>query len=331
MIWWRTSAAARFYWRPDGKPAAAPDVTVAGAGTKTLAPLRAAATVTAVSADRMTLTLSASLAASSRGLVGSEGVCILDMGADGVHEVVVDYFATGTTVVLSTPLPGVSSTAAGTLDWNVWYADFTAGEVGAAVNRGALWSVPWTRDLGTDHPGEPDHDSGVLHIVHRPPHTGLDDRRLLAHVPGLRQRTPTGASGWADVRDIGFEMLVERLRETVLTTAQHVDQLDCTQFARCHALYAASVVLDGQAAGGFGGGDGETWRERADKCVDAKATNLLWLDADDDGAVDSGETGAAGGTLADFTRSLWTSDSTNFDSTEWTVASGVRRGVRDDR
>ena len=185
--------------------------------------------------------------------------------------------------------------------------------------------------LGTDHPGEPDHDSGVLHIVHRPPHTGLDDRRLLAHVPGLRQRTPTGASGWADVRDIGFEMLVERLRETVLTTAQHVDQLDCTQFARCHALYAASVVLDGQAAGGFGGGDGETWRERADKCVDAKATNLLWLDADDDGAVDSGETGAAGGTLADFTRSLWTSDSTNFDSTEWTVASGVRRGVRDDR
>lgn len=330
MIWWRAGAAARFYWRPDGKPASAPDVTVAGAATVTLAPVRAAATVSSVSSDRTTLTLSASLAASSRGLVGTEGVCILDLGADGVHEVVVDYFTAGNQVVLSTPLPPVSSSASGTLDWNVWYADFTAGQVGASVRRKVLWSIPWTRDLGTDHPGEPDHDSGLLDIVHRPPHTGLDDRRLLAHVPALRQRTPTGANGWSDVRDIGMEMLVERLREMVLTSTQYVDQLDVTQFARCHALYAASVVLDGQAVG-YGQQDGETWRERADKCVDSKANNLLWLDADDDGAVDDGETGASGETLADFTRTLWTDDTTNFAAADWTVASGRRRSVLDDR
>ena len=328
--WWQTGAAARFFWTPDGVPASAPDVAVTGVATKALAPLRAAATVDSVSADGVVLTLSASLAASSRGLVSRAGSAVLDLGADGVHIVRVQRFATATTVVLDAPLPPVSSTASGSLDWNVWYADFTSGEVGAAVARNTLWRIEWTRDLGADHPGEPMTDSGLIDIVKRPFGTGLTDAKLLAHVPAFRSAMPSGQSDWSEARGIGLEMLCERLAETVLPATAHVDQLDGRQFARCHALYTAAVVLGGMRGAGYDR-DEQTWIERADACVDAKKSRLTWLDLDDDGVVDDGETAGAGATLGDFTRTLWTHDTANFVASEWTTALGTRRAVDGDR
>ncbi|MCA9557066.1 MAG: hypothetical protein KC583_00770, partial [Myxococcales bacterium] len=77
--------------------------------------------------------------------------------------------------------------------------------------------------------------------------------------------------------------------------------------------------------------DEQTWIERADACVDAKKSRLTWLDLDDDGVVDDGETAGAGATLGDFTRTLWTHDTANFVASEWTTALGTRRAVDGDR
>ncbi len=327
---WRVGAAARFFWTPDGVPSSAPDVVVAGVATKTLAPLRTAATVDGVSAGGDVLTLSASLSASSRGLVARAGTAVLDLGADGVHVVRIARFASATTVVLDVPLPPVSSAAAGSLDWNVWYADFTSGEVGAAVNRNVAWRIDWTRDLGADHPGEPATDSGLIDIVRRPFDTGLTDAKLYAHVPSLRSALPSGQSDWSEARAVGLEMLTERLLEGVLPASNYVDQLDGRQFSRCHALYTAAVALAGSRAAGYDR-DEKTWLERADQCVDAKKGRLTWLDADDDGVVDDNEAGGAAASVDNLTRTLWADDSANYSAEDWTVAGGTRRSVGGDR
>jgi len=328
---YKTSRAARFFWRPDGLPASAPDVVITGVGTHTLAPLRVAATVSSVSADGTTLTLSASLAATSRGLVGEGGTAVLDLGADGVHHVRLSHFATGTTVVLAEPLPPVSATAAGALDWNTWYADVGAGDVPAVATRNVLWSVTWSRDLGADAQPEPSYDDGFVDFVPRPFRTGLTDEDVYRVAPMLRGRLPAGWSSLEGWRDVALCELTEIIEAELLDSTQYVDMLLGEQFIRCHALLTAAVVADGLGLAGTARPDPD-WRTLATECIARAGGNLRWLDADGDGVVDAGETGADART-PDALRSRWTTDST-YDSTlydEDATGNGRRFTTRDDR
>lgn len=306
--------AARFFWRPSGRPAAAPSV-VFGAPineTKVLAPLRAAATVASIAADLRTVTLNPGVGAASRGLVGEEGGAWLDLGQGGQFPVRVATFTSSTVLVLAEALTNRPGTTAGTLHWLTYYADLTDEEVGDTVARRVPWSVRWTADEGEDHPGEPRHDKGLLDIVTTPFSTGVTHETLLDLVPLLASQVPSRQRSWEAQVLMALREMVGWLEE-VLPRGRFLDQLDGTQFEMAHALLTAHRVVQGHRSVGYS-------RPEVDFLTDAKAEfkqqakRLRWLDANSDGLVDAGETDiGAGGVHQAAPAALWTE--TDFDDT----------------
>lgn len=299
--------AARFFWRPDGLPAAAPDVVFGSpiSTSKTLAKLRTDGTVASVGADLITVTLSVGIGASSRGLIGQEGMAFLDLGQAGLFPVRVAAFDSATVVRLSTRLPyAPGAGAAGSLIWNIWYADLDADEVGATVARRVPWSIRWTQSEGADHPGEPRHDRGLVDVVSVPFSTGVTDEDLLTLVPLLAQMVPPGQRSHAPQIAMAGRELVGWLEEA-LPADRFLDMVDGSQFELTHALLAAHYVLNGHRSVGYGRPDVDFRRDAAVE-FNRQVKRIRWLDVDSDGVVDTGETDVGLGSAAPTPSAYWT-------------------------
>lgn len=308
--------AARFFWAPDAMPSAAPDVAFGSpiSTTKTLAKLRADGAVASIGADLMTVTLSAGIGGSSRGLVGQEGAAFLDLGQAGLFPVRIAAFDSATVVRLAEPLPYAPGTgASGTLAWNVWYADLNADEVGDAVARRIAWSIRWTETEGADHPGRLRHDRGLVDVVTVPFSTGVTNETLLALVPLLSRLVPGRQRSWMPQIDLALAELVGWLEE-LLPPARFVDMLDGTQFKLVHAQLAAHYIIRGHQSVGYS-------RPDVDFLADARAEfsrhakRLRWLDADGDGVVDDGETDGSGLPAPGTPTALWLED--DYEATDF--------------
>jgi len=291
---WQKSRPQQFTFQPDGLPdvtAGAPSV-VMGAPislTRALTQYRADATVLSIGNDRQTLTLSAAIGGSTRGLIGHNGVSWLDLDQYGQFPVKVATFTSATTVRLAEPLPHDPGPGAGTLSWNLWYADFIAGEVGAAVARAVPWSVTWTQDQGADAPTRERMSDGLIAIVTRVFDTGLTHETLLHHLPYSAEQVPDRQSSFQPQIDLGLTRLKRWISARLRAAGNFVDQVAGEQFAEVHALLTEHFIIKAQILVGYTreGNPIDEAKDEFEVCM----SDICWVDANGDGVVDDGETG----------------------------------------
>lgn len=289
----------RFYWQPKiGKPTGGVSLSVAGLGIagKALTPLLASKTITAVDGDLRTLTLSAPAAASIGG-TGRMGEVFVDLGIAGRYRAHVEAFVGDSTIRLATALPlaeGVAPDAGSStmsISWLTYFVDLTAEDVGAVVARRQRWSISWTRDLGSVN-DEPTVDRGLLDVVMQIPDTGLTHGLLLegaAHLAGL---VPSGQESYEPQIRAGLGKLIRWVKRR-LEPGQYVDQVDFGQYIGVHRHLVLANLAEDKALSGFGGLETATYHNEQAREGFKDLPAIEWIDTDDDGVVDSGETDVA--------------------------------------
>lgn len=301
-----TGMAHRFRWgASDGVVSSDPTLTVTwptGALTYTLDLAREPDTVTAISTDRRTLTLTWGGSGTPVILASPDSPASASLYGVGTVEAsvrVVRLVTTGAlsgTVELAEPLPHPVAVSASTLTlhWHERSALIPSIDVGATPARNVRWSVDYaayTQGIATEHR----RDRDVLHIVAMVFATGLSDADVLAAFPDLRSR-PMGQGSWRAQRDAAHDDLVLLVRQRIAPRVE--DVLPGAQFRRAHAYLTAAAIVDGASSGGADRSElAAYYRARAVETVDAVLALVDWADLDGDGVVDTGETatGAATG------------------------------------
>ena len=287
--------AGRFYWRPAaGLPTGDVLLTVSGLSLAdvAMAPLLTSKTVTAVASDLRTLTLSGDADASIGG-TGRLGVVFVDLGIAGRYQARVEAFVGADTVRLVSPLPlaeGVavdSGAGAMSIHWLTYFVDLTAEQVGSGVLRSQQWSVAWTRDGGSIA-DQPDSDSGLLDIVRRRPSTGLTHFGLVEGAPHLQSLVPPGQESYAPQIERALAQLEGWVRR-LLPLGRYPDQVDFGQWIETHQFLTLALLASDASVAGFGTiSKAADLRAQAREAFDDQPV-IRWIDADDDGVRDSGE------------------------------------------
>ena len=288
-------SAGRFYWRPaSGLPTGAVTLNVPGLGiaAEAMAPLLTSKTVTAVASDLRTLTLSAGADASIGG-TGEFGDVFVDLGIAGRYRAKVEAFVGASTIRLANALPLAEGVApdpgAGTMSihWVTYFVDLTADDVGATVSRGNRWAVSWTRDNGSVA-NSPDSDSGLLDVVMQRPSTGLTHSGLVEGAPQLQSLVPPGQESFDPQIRRAMGQLEGWVRRR-MAIGQHVDQVNFGQWIEAHQNLVLALLADDASVAGFGTRETALYHRKLAREIFEDHPTLRWLDADDDGAVESGE------------------------------------------
>lgn len=309
-----TSTAHRFRWWPptDGVVASDPTLTVswpAGSQAYTLALARESDTVTAISADRRTLSVTWGASGSPTVLASPDepaaaqlvGVGVVDTPVRVVRTAQNSSSGTGT-VDLADPLPHPVLVSSLVLHWHERSVVISSAHVPAVTTDGVRWSVPYTASLGgiTVAYGR---DMGVLRVVAMPFATGLTDARLLGLLPDLRTR-PTGQSSWASQREAALDDLVVRIRSRIAPRIE--DVLPGRDYELPHAYLTGALIAEAQGRADAA----DRLRALAEEDIARRLALVDWMDLDRDGVVDAGETDTgASGSLASGIGSTLTSTS----------------------
>ncbi len=293
--------AYRFLWTAaDGYPSAAPTATFqfsAGNVAAALAAVRPADTVTAIGNDRRQITISTAgtQAASIIGLLGdySGDAWLVGPGVSMPVRVMrlVSDTAGAAVLELADPLPHTVAVIATTsLRWLLYQGTIASGDVGAAVQRGVRWSIPWTRTQGAADTTSATLDQGLLHVVRTPFATGLTDQGLRAHVADLGRMISGGEAGWYAQREAGGVELCEWVRD-VAPDGGYEDLVPGESLRAVHALLTVAQIFDGMAAEGKPNAAeiATDRRAKARERFDRIARKWTWYDADANGAVSPGE------------------------------------------
>lgn len=299
-----TSTAHRFRWWPptDGVVSSDPTLTIswpAGVQTYTLALARESDTVTAISADRRTLTVTWGSSGSPTVLASPDepaaaqlvGVGVVDVPVRVVRVVTAASNGLSGTVDLADPLPHPILVSSLALHWHERSALVNSAHVPAVTTDGVRWSVPYTASLGGVSVAY-GRDMGVLRVVAMPFATGLTDARLLGLLPDLRAR-PTGQSSWASQREAALDDLVVRIRSRIAPRIE--DVLPGRDYELPHAYLTGALIAEAQGRADAA----DRLRVLADEDIARRLALVDWMDLDRDGVVDAGETDTgASGSLA---------------------------------
>ena len=293
-----------FRWsNADGVLAANPTLTVdwpAGALSYPLTLSRQVDSVTGVSADRRTLTVTWGGSGSPTTAISGDQpapVVLQSIGLVGaalrVVRVVTDNGITGT-LDLAEPLPhGVDfGVNPANLHWLQRQATIPSIDQPATPTRNIRWTVDYeTFDSFNAEPLQYLRDRDVLHVVAMEFQTGLSDGDLLGYVPDLRAR-PQGQGSWKLQRDAALDELVGMVKRRI--APRHEDVLPGRQFVRAHAYLAAATILDGTMVGGQDRTTLATYyRERAGVELDNVLSLIDWQDLNLDGEVQAAEVDVA--------------------------------------
>lgn len=299
-----TGLAHVFRWsNADGVLASNPSLTInwpAGAQTYALTLSREADSVTTMSADRRTLTVTWGGSGSPTTAISGDQpapVVLQSIGLVGaplrVVRVVTDDGITGT-LELAEPVPhGVAfALNAANLHWLQRQATIPSIDQPASPTRNIRWTVDYeTFDSFNAEPLQYLRDRDVLHVVAMEFATNLGDGDLLGYVPDLRAR-PSGQGSWKLQRDAALDELVGLIKRRI--APRHEDVLPGRQFARAHAYLAAAVILDGTSVGGQDRTALATYyRERATAELDNVMSLIDWQDLNLDGDVQQAEVDVA--------------------------------------
>jgi hypothetical protein len=238
------------------------------------------------------------------GLVGSTGAggWYLHLDGFGQFPVNISHFDdTQNELVLAEPLPvAVPADASGTIYHNKWRCVLTANELGAAIDRAGYYQINYQVD---DDPGSTNvnvrllSERGRLRVVRAVFHTGLTASDLITLVPQLEATRPASREGWQPYIN-EFDILGEV--EAKLPNNRYADQTLGEQFRRAHALFVAASLAEIGYAPNV---DPERMRAAAEAELSRQVQRLHWIDSDDDGVIDSDETGTNPESLVSITRS----------------------------
>jgi len=193
----------------------------------------------------------------------------------------------------SAGLVAVTSLTGAATAWTLRYLAHSvvipAEDVGDAVLRGVVWTLPWSRKAGADLPALGCVERGILDVVLVPWDTGLTDEHLYALVPGWRAIVPQAQSSWQAQREAALGELEDLIRPR-LAEGRHVDQLLGEQFRLAHAYLTAARVLQWLETVGVAPAFAlERYQEQAQKAADGCMSRLVWIDLDDDGEISTAE------------------------------------------
>lgn len=305
-----TGLAHVFHWtNADGILAANPTLTVdwpAGSQSYSLALSRQVDSITAISADRRTLTATWGGSGSPTTAISGDqpaAVVLQSIGLVGaslrVVRVVTDDGITGT-LELAEPVPHAVALGVNpaNLHWLQRTAGIPSGDVPSLPVRNIRWTVEYeTRSAFNVEPSQYVRDRDVLHVVAMAFATGLTDAQLLEIVPDLRAR-PSGQGSWQAQREAALDELVGILRKRIAPRVE--DVLPGRAFANAHAYLTAARILDGRLSAGPDFTTQATYlRGLAVEMVEQQLAIVDWADLNLDGEVESGETdaGARGGAV----------------------------------
>lgn len=299
--------AATFQWSPPVLPDPTAAVTVAfyANGQTVNASLSVAASQVFTGVpDRYRIKVGALASANFAGLVGSTGTGGWYMHAAGFGQVAVrvsHFDDANDELILAEPLPvGIPADASGTLYNNVWRCTLAAGALGTAVDRAGYYAISYTVD---DDPGAAGvitrnkSERGRVRVVRSRFDTGLTAYDLTTMVPQLDATKPSSREGWQPYID-RYDIVGDV--EAAMPANRFADMAIAEQFRRAHALaVAASLAEIGYAPNV----DAEQMRQAADAELKRQVTRVHWLDIDDDGTIDDGETARNADSLISITKS----------------------------
>ena len=279
----------------------------AGAITVPMTPVRVLGVVSAISADRRQVTLSGvpALLSSGVGITGRYGAVWLQLGARHQGSARVLRIVSDTVLELADPVPSTIPTTptvgeSWEVHWLAHTASLTALQVGAAVARSIAWTITASYNVGPALAARRAVERGVLHLVRAPFASGATADGFRARYPVIA-RMLAPADDLEDVLDRALAELIDLLRSGLdgeyiidaLPSGTHEDMLTGGQFRDAHELLTASTVYEAQAAQGRDGAEAlaDATRTRAYTRLRAARGRLAWVDLNDDGIVDTGETG----------------------------------------
>ena len=265
-----------FQWNAPFPITGTPTITINGS-TSSLSQNRAAVSVTAIAADRRTLTLSTS----ATSLEQDQERAYLRTDGDGIISVLVSRIV-GTTAILAEPLPReIDLTSASSLEFALWSITLTSSVTGTSASYPYI--VNYTADLGAETILR--SEKGLLKVTPRIFTTGLDHDQLTSTFAQLADMIPR--------RQSDLEPQIKAaLEEVILIVRDHVIPSNCTedevwnpeQFLQAHSYYAAARVyeLNNQfdQAGDL--------RQRGEDLL-LLGLRSVALDLDGDGVLDEGE------------------------------------------
>ena len=246
-------------------------------------------TVVAQTSDRRALTLSVG-ATDVDGLQGRYGSAWLVTPHDGAFQVSI-VRVDGTTVRLAETLPRkleIGAVDPATLIFSTWTCNLTVASITATAARNVAWSINYDAYYGDDTPVlENQRAMGIMHIVPQPFDTGLTHNMVVRHARTLGEQVERGSQGYASQIHAAKEDLILKIREILTETGKHEDMIPAGQLLRpAHMAYTMADILvlhDLDMANAM--------ILKAEKLVD-RALRSIWVDLNEDGVVDAGETDA---------------------------------------
>lgn len=278
-----------FIWRAPGPLTTTPTLVLtrpdATTITDTLLPVATPTAVSAIAADRRTLTV-ASLVPTSA-CTGPEFGAVAVVGQDGGMCIAqVERFNSDTEIVLASPLPHPLDIEAGAaVQWLTYVGTVASGDLGSDPLRNIAWRVRYDRRFNGLGVELETAARGVLHLVRVPFDTGLDDSALAALVPGVV------VPGRQDSMRPQIGAALEVLEQAVtarLAAGIYADQLSGRQFRLAHAYLTAHLIMQGRPHPPGVEPRTDLFSEAMRLVAEALA-RPEWIDTDDDGVVDAGE------------------------------------------
>lgn len=296
-----------FHWtNADGLLPANPLLAVdwpTGALSYPLTLSRQVDSVTAISADRRTLTATWGASGSPTAAISGDQPAAVVLQAIGivgaslrVVRVVSNDGITGT-LELAEPVPHHVTLLPVNLHWLQFTALIPSVDLPATPTRNIRWTVDYeVRDAFSIETLQYLRDRDVLHVVAMAFATGLTDAQLLEVVPDLKAR-PSGQGSWRAQREAALDELIGILRKRIAPRVE--DVLPGRAFANAHAYLTAARILDGRLSAGPDLTTQATYlRGLAVEMVEQQLALIDWQDLNINGEVDSGETGAGARTSA---------------------------------
>jgi hypothetical protein len=293
-----------FWWTPaEGVITGSPLLVIdwpSGSSAYQLDATREPDTVTAISADRRTLSVTWGLSGSPSVVSDTDQPAPAVLAGVGVSGAAVRVVRVASqtliagTLELAEPLPHVvliDALSPLSLHWSARTAFVPAVDQPARTTR----NIRWTVDYDSQHPSgagpiEYLRDRDVLHTVSMPFATGLTDAELLEVVPDLKAR-PSGQGTWRAQREAALDELMGIIRKRIAPRVE--DVLPGRPYANAHAYLTAARVLDGRLSAGPDFSAQATYlRGLAVEMVEQQLALVDWADIDLDGVVDDGEADA---------------------------------------
>ena len=274
---------------------------------------RADVTVSAIAADRRTLTVNSQ----ATGLQADQAKAFLETAGDSIYPVIVTRMV-GTTAILAEPLPReIDLSSSATLSFAMWY-----GEVPSWVTNSSGYypmEVAYSRDIGQGLEERLDRD--LLKVTPRPFTTGLDHDALVGTFPQLADMIPRRQTSFATQISAALEEVSLTLRDHLKDKALTEDEVfNGSSFMLAHAYCTAARIYE--AALQF-----DTATAMRDRCTELMnlALRLVAIDKDGDGIVDEGDLDNAqkGGSARDLRASFATYVKSSNDSF-FTPSRGMR-------